>query len=653
MISWVSYTTAKVSNTFQGSVQGSAKAASSRTVLTNCQTFTTSIITITSPSGNTTFMGGGTVTECETGTSSNSNSNTFNRFGTTNGNAIVQVNKNSTIFQYVTQDIYGNTGTSSSIETSPKQKITQFTTSTKSITANVITTSQGTRWSFPWTTQTIGTNSSQTKSFTFFITGKTANSVIQVQSNTTREQTFLTSKETIEFVTYTDLPEDQVVVAHTIYEDSKGFYFYSAGALIDKINYTEQEEYNSGNTGWSAVTAGSVSSATRITVSYSPIYVELPTAETISGFSQPLITTTIYDLFNFAYQKTTDEFGETEISQVPFSTVKTVVQSNVFPFITSNAPEGWDSIEGGEYGRIIYNFGVLESVETSKTQIIYPSYQSSFDNSGSSVFFNNDGEPSATFITANGYTRAGKWYEISNNKLNIKQPQNIFHAFPLFFTNCFGEADLFFSKTSYAETPLFLKLDVAQITLNDLPESLINLGVFRDSFKKLETPFAFPSFTAYAKPTILYTEDSESFTVYDTEESKWTSVTVSRTGRTFSSFWEWKINSTLQSSSSGTAKLVEEIQIPTYVGFYDHAFANIRGGANFPHRSFTIQKTPYIVHKTIYDATESSTQSEAQLPFSVATTVTSFGNDKITISSYLPLIKGAGILFTNWPYEVI
>jgi hypothetical protein len=652
MISWISYTTAKVSNSHQGIDQrmGSTEQVEGN-VPTNCETFLT-----TGGNGGAIFLVPIQVTTCQSTTTSSSAYDIRDRFGRTDeAGGRIQHIKNSTIINGVAI-------------TAAKKKVTQMTTTLSTIQGGgggTRTTTQGTtNFSRYWTTKTLETNSSNSKSILFFESFRTGTQIQGTRIiDLTRTTIVLTSKETIEFITYTDLPENQTVVEHTIYEDSRGLSFFSVSAEQNLINANEIEIYNSANTGWDAVTAATLSTATRITEFYKPVYIEISFSDA-ETFMTPVgvnwqnspQTITQYGLFSFSY-KEVSELRNERSPLAPFSTIKTQLVSDAFPFTTTGIPEDWDELENGEYGIPIYSVNELEPVVTSRTQASFLFQQIEYNTSTFrtlDAFFNIGPR---TRSETNGRTLKGPWYQIEKNSIGFRISSqtiapNVY--FPFFYDG-YGSPDLSFTKSTFSETPLFLNLQGAEITINDFPRSLARVGVYRGvgAFNIISAPFAIPSFTAYAKPIESFTdEDGYTYTALETIVTKWTSVTINRTGKTFASSWKWNQNETEASSSSGTAELVEEIQIPTHAFGFNPELFNIRGGANFPHRSFTVQKIPQILHKTIYDGTSSSTESTKDLNYSVFTTVTRSGDEKITISSYLPQIKGGGVRFTFWPQEV-
>jgi hypothetical protein len=602
MTSWISFTTASVSNTFQG--------ISRRTESQMYQY---------SDGQNDTYYG------------------EVNR--TLSGD--ITYTKNSVIYNY--NDVL-------QVSTLSKITVTQLTTTSTATTKSIlVTASISSRTSFYTTGSTTIEKNNQTVS-TFTLSYYTVNTtrLINKTVSSSYNETFLSSKETLEFITWTDLVMDQVVIENTIYENHMGLSFFTAGAPIGEIKYSDLEEFNSKNSGWSAITTAEISTAYRTTASYIPYYIEL---QTVSSTQQGAVTQTIYSFNGYKFENS-GEYGELGYFQKAISTITKALVGipNRFPFSTSSQPENWSPEDAGETqwgGNKIYEAARLVSVLTSYSEIAYVFNCYEKTTSSQRTVTRRYDSAQYTVSEAGGTTVSGKYYSKLKNELSIKNENwrrggiNV----PYFYQNAFASPDLDFSQTSFNESPMYLELEGAEITLNDLTPS--SYPFYPQAFYGISVPFPYPSFSAYAKPfSVITVEEGDNQTSYSPITSEWTTVKVSRVGRDFSSSWTWNLNETSKQSASGTAKLVAKDPISTNLAGGFILGAQPWGGANFPHQTFTIFRIPWMIGKTIYNQSGSSTQSAEEMDYSMVTSLTSLADSNITISSYISQIKGCGIGFT-------
>ena len=640
MISWISYTTATVSADFQGAqrLSGSRKFVYKR-------------------SGSVTSTG----------------SNSF-RFDRTYSFGAIWT-KNSAIPDDPDYEVI----------ILPKATVTQTTTTTiTAAPANRFTTVQKRIDTTAWSASTYEggsdteNNSTYPSGIDFFITGTKLDSIVASQYTVpvTRTVTInrispdATDLNTLEFVTWTDLENEQVVVGHTIWENPAGFAYISHGDPLDVITPNQISSREPQNSGWEPITKAVWQTTTRITEFYKPYYIKLDSVKIGWDDTFPFPVVTNYGA-HIIWAGEINEFFQIPTSTIEHSTIKTLVEGlgKSFPFTTTNQPPGWGQGEDGSYewpGFVIKKMNTLVGVITSVTQNyddIGIHVNRSLQTDNKTTFSDSD---FPNFITeaegATGGLVEGTRYLRFHNKLTIARNEPVVVSPAFAQPAAFGSPDLNFSQSQFTSAPLFLELQGAQITLNDLSFTLhSDIGLLDNIISspipvayrgqgKLDVPFPIPSFTAYAKPTTAYTDEQGlSYTAYGEEESAWTTASVAREGASFSSSWSWNVNSTSVTSSSGTAKLVTKHQVVTDISPGAARLSNqagaapyVLGGAGFPHATFTISNMPNVLLMTTYDKSTSGTSSRLENAYSEVTTKIFQGNATLTISSWISSVRGHG-----------
>jgi hypothetical protein len=649
MISWISYTTATVSADFQGikSVSFSHSAYDRTSVGLTHKTITYDSYDYASVSS--TPVG-------ETHERASSRYDGLN-YGFTelphrSSTKWTRVyTKNSTFFSYARGPEQPELETSSGI--APKETVSQYTTTTSSSPhgQRKMSTQTAAGGMLVWTTYIV--NNSDT---TVIMSYKEVTSTIESVYTEPYDETFLTLQTTTEFITWTDLLSHQVVVGHTIWEDSKGFAFFTHGDFKESLKVEELNSFDPNNSDWSPISKATWQTATRTTESYKPYYIKLGSVQVgQDGVPTNEIILTCYGQLGETWA--TDSNNTAMGPEVVVNTIiKTLLDGyqEKFPFTTTNIPEGWGEDEYGgqnEWGGIpIYKCNTLESVKTSDTVANYLGIQQNYSyletfSSKTSGSFPND-----TVFSFDGETRSAKEGKTEGEayiRRNAELTSLIYYPkifLPDFYSENFGAPNLNFSKSTFSASPLFLELVGHDITINDL----FGFGypaVYNGSWNKLDVPFALPSFTAYAKPT-QSGADEQGYTYYsgyESEQSDWTTVTVNREGASFSSSWVWNIDSTRKSSNSGTAMLQARHEIPTDIRLYPiHGF--VLGGAQFPHATMTIFDLPKAFLMTTYNNNSSGTLSSIEKGYSVITTEQSVGNANLTVFSCLSFVMGHGMM---------
>jgi hypothetical protein len=650
MTSWISYTTTNVSATFQGEAGGSFSS--------NQAIYFKGSIASTSSMGGTgnrtlLFLGNGTATR----------NSTIRKDGVT--------------------------------ITAPKQSVTQALTKTTTGVANKITTMQGNGFAQPWTFSTYESYSDEDQSTTypsgtrFFRTTSNINSTVRSQYTVPVTRTFTTNINTppdittltfgtstitsttvnvVEFITWTDLDNDQIVIGHTIWQNPAGIAYISYGDFPELVTPNQIiSSRDSENSNWEPITNAVWETATQITESYRPLYIQLsateePREETNYGV--------LFPFFDFTWSVKSEEadpFGGPGPSIITYSTIKTVVEGfgKLFPFTTSNKPPWWeDEEQGGEWpGYGIRKINTLVGVRTSRIGGDPYTYRTLI----SSTYYTasrQDGDWRTEETYEQGGTTVGEGYSRSQHGIVLTGNEQIvvgpFFGPPV----AFGSPDLNFSQSQFTETPLFLELEGAQITLVDLSESYFATGLMGNGIignapgvyrgergqAQLNVPLPIPSFTTYVKPfTVGTDEDGFTYSEILNESSDWTTASITRQGASFSSSWSWNINSTSTASTSGTAKLIAKHMVGTDIKIAANRLSNaagnaphVMGGQAFPHRSFTISNRPNVLLLTTYDKSASGTLSRFENAYSEFTTKTFVGDDTLTISSWVSSMIGNG-----------
>jgi len=641
MISWISYTTATVSAAFQGvksfsysgeSQESYASPARSKGGITDSTNFTIS--------GSETPVGT-TYNRGRTYTVSYHNRESLNEGGVGFTHYTRIHSRNSQNFTFVNHVV----GLSTSSGTTPKQTVTQYTTTTSMRSwggRQKRTTGTALGYSRLWTTAienetvtTVRLAFSQVRStFQSYITGPFV-------------ETFITLQGTTEFITWTDLVEDQIVVGHTIWEDSSGFAFFTRAQANQTITPEQLDDFNSDNTGCGPISQASWQTATRTTQSYSPYYIKLHAVqEGADGSLSDIPTLTKYGLFGVTWASHSDDWQETGRPTIPFTTNNTLVvgYKEKLPFTTTNQPEWWSEEypDGDEqwHGNAIYKVNTLQSVLTSVTAVygnvqFNRSYSTNFSSlyTSESIWTTHIGSVGASAGATNGTAYERRGPELLTDLGNPNVYMAIFNQ-----GAAFGSPDLNFAQTTFSDYPLFLELNGAKITLNDL----YYFG-YPVVYAGLDAPFALPSFTAYAKPTLSEADDEGyTYSYYGAEQSDWTTVTVERIGASFSSSWVWNINSSSTTSDSGIANLQAKHQIPVGLGVYNLNDI-VLGGAQFPHATMTISKKPGVFLMTTYNKSTSGTSSSIEKCYSVVTTEQAVGSTNLTVFRCIPFARGYGM----------
>lgn len=489
-----------------------------------------------------------------------------------------------------------------------------------------------------------------------------------------------TTLRTSSFITWTDLEADQITVANTIWEDPKGFAYFTYGSLpSEDITPDDLDDRDANNGAWSPISQLFASTATRITQSQEFYRIRLSAVE--GNLSDTFSVKTITRYFSpnnwqLEWAGQPDDAGYRPTSSTTHSRVKIMVQNlDNFPFTTTNQPQAEDNGDG-EYeteewpGYLIRKFNTLISVPTSATGVDYSPVvnyleTTSYDRSEETESYSGGTRNVTTRTqisrtnsggTTNTYTEVLGAQSGATNERSITSYIRVTAGLTVDFANpvlvfprfappaAFGSPNLNFSRSTFTQINCFLELQGAQITLNrGLPDTPL---VYKGFGGGVSVPVPLPTFTANAMPTttISYEDEGFSESYYDQDTKKWTSATVSRQGENFSSTWAWQVNSSSTTSSSAKAQLVEKHPVPT-----DIVELNWRtqGGAVFPHASFTIINSPNVILITTYDASNSGTSSKFENAYSENTTKSYVGNATLTISSYISSLKGRGFRTVN------
>jgi hypothetical protein len=593
MISWISYTTATVSATFQGtSTSGWTQSDSGTTGYLSLPQYT--------------------VSRLVTPTLTIESRGDDNRWWRTSRE------KN-----FETQSGYGAGpfGAWPPVITDPKSTVNQLTTALSDAPTRAIkqTTKTGENFVLNWASTVVNGVSSVTPTY------ERVETTIPWTYAHTFFDTILTLKETPEFVTWTGLTVDQIVVGHTIYEDSRGFAFFTYGTLNDVITPSEMEGFSSDNSGWSPISTISWRTATRTTSSQTHYYIKLHSFESKEDVVPIIPTRTRYGVFRMDWAG-----GEGPV--IPFTTINISLSDygQSLPFTTA----------AYEYGEVMYKFNTLESVVTSKTEVYTMGTQTNASSSYSRVINNHNS------VSYYGKT-SGEAYQRMTPELSILGAHGVeFYAARAGLG--FGRPDLDFRQTTFSTYPLFLELTGHELTLNDI--AIEYPAVYRDGRgshwpfyvgQRLDVPFALPSFTAHKKP--------ES----GGEQSNWTTVTVERVGAAFSSSWVWNINSSRTSSSSGRAGLQTKNAMTTAVEAAAYNDGSIvLGGAQFPHATMTRLNMPNVLLMTTYNSANSGTLSSMEKNYSAATTAQLDGGPTLTIFKAISFVRGYGMItYPLWELE--
>ena len=689
MISWISYTTATVSADFQGIKTNSfSERTYSKYIFNVTRAYyqpmqgqpdpaTSTMLTLESfsyVSGSATPISTIFYRSHSDTRISNKSINNGGQHGTTINNTIRS--KNSITYSEKRDGMYPVpvSFTYSGSEIDPKETVSQYTTTTSSSPhgQRKMSTQTAAGGMLVWTTYIVDNSDT-----TVIMSYKEVTSTVESVYTEPYDETFLTLQTTTEFITWTDLLSHQVVVGHTIWEDSKGFAFFTHGDFKESLKVEELNSFDPNNSDWSPISEATWQTATRTTESYKPYYIKLGSVQVgQDGVSTNEIILTCYGQLGETWA--TDSNNNAIGQEVVVNTiVKTLLDGyqEKFPFTTTNIPEGWGEDEYGgqnEWGGIpIHKCNTLESVKTSDTVANYLGIQqnysylntvndsfTSIETSGNTgieiqpmggeIPFWGGGAEGVTYSSE--YINEGRSEGKTEGEAYIRRDAELtsFIYYPKiflpdFYSENFGAPNLNFSKSTFSASPLFLELVGNDITINDL----FGFGypaVYNGSWNKLDVPFALPSFTAYAKPTQSGAdEQGYTYSGYESEQSDWTTVTVNREGASFSSSWVWNIDSIRKSSNSGTAMLQARHEIPTDIRLYPiHGF--VLGGAQFPHATMTIFDHPKAFLMTTYNNNSSGTLSSIEKGYSVITTEQSVGNANLTVFSCLSFVMGHGMM---------
>ena len=592
MISWISYTTATVSATFQGMSFSRWTISDSGFPGNNTYTFTLPSYTITKLVNPTLTI----------------KSNGKNSRWVSTGREKNFETRYDGDRDFPTQTII----------TDPESTVGQLTTylSDAPTQSRKTTTKTGEGQVLNWVTTVVNGLSSVISRYESVAT------TLEETYDHTFFDTILALKETVGFVTWTGLSVDQIVVGHTIYEDSRGFAFFTYGTLNEVITPSEMEGFSSDNSGWSPISTISWRTATRTTSSQTHYYIKLHSFESKKDVAPIIPTRTRYGVFRM-------DWAGAGQALTPFATHTAFLSDygQNLPFSTVTY----------EYGEVIYKFNTLERVVTSTTEVYSMGIQTNTSYSGSNINAIIDGlilvfdEMS---MTSHGKT-SGEVYQRMTPELKILRAQAgvVFYAARAALG--FGRPDLDFSQSTFSTYPLFLELTGHELTLNDIDiEYPAVYGDLNDYFmQRLDVPFALPSFTAHAKP-----ESGE-------ERSEWTTVTVERVGASFSSSWVWNVNSSSTRSSSGKAGFQTKNAMTTGVQrVFVGNEAIVLGGAQFPHATVTSINNPNVLLMTTYNSANSGTLSSMKKDYSAATTAQLDGDPTLTIFRSMPFVMGYGML---------
>ena len=583
----------------------------------------------------------------------------------------------------------------------PPATVTQQTTQISQIGSRKATTLTQTFDYNGWTTIDFGTTT---------IPSPVARQVTStVQTVLTNTQPVVIPAGTSTFVTYTDPNIDQVIVAHTIYEDPKGFLFYTFGSPLNAWPYSKGIGADSMNTGWVAETNAVLSSATRTTFYYVPFYQGVATVTGDISNTQAWNNNFISYYYEIRRQDFLWAGGREDTPITATRQIKNVLIgfNQAFPWTTSSEPPGWVDYEN-DYGELvswegfpIHKANTLESVRSSRAGNFIPGEFSTVGSNGSYSSSYESSSPDGEYLYRAGHRGGinGNFYMPLPNRIshnygefsyfqtwdrNDPKPQIIEPRFP---QSAFASPELIGDgQSTFSTVAYFLKMP-AQVTINSWNYAFSTEPIFAwgdfvaPQFSEAGNPFATsiltglnqpfiqPTWTGIARASTLI-PDSEygHFWEYETETSKFTSVSVSREGESISSSWSWQTilsNATITTTQSGVNLFVtvgemetdaditprgNDLQGQTVTIVGDHVKNDfvIVGGAYSPHQTYTAVDYPHMAMVTVYDASGSSTSSINKMAFSQATTRTFSGDGKISIISYIGAIQGYGLRTVNW-----
>lgn len=515
-------------------------------------------------------------------------------------------------------------GTFSSSESGlrPKAIISpETTTITTRNTTIALTTVSAIGYTSYWTTNTqrsFNVTSSQTSSTTittFTRSWKTTQSMRGLSTQTIYSDTITTNKtntsEFLEFVTFTGTSADQVVVADRIFMDKKGFLY---------VIYTNSNAYKQalGNyyffespsfSDWEAITKYTLSSATKTTVSFQNFSGTFSVAD-VSTTSTITITKTSYaipfhsveydsiaTITGFSYDYNLEEEVEANTYVLSVAQVDATDTSYSFTdisYATSLITNFSESSYGSSSASDIY-----------KTVTVYMSWETQFSQgitkSGNGAFNNSEDR----FFSIGGYGGA---------------------IVPSLDLVAYGGFDLDLKSDSSGFSSY-----ATSITFNNANENfdfIINIPFGEGVANGKNIPLPFPAFTAYQ-------------TTWG-NSSQWTTMQVSRIAESFSSTVFWNVNSTSNTSSTGSALLNKSGELPVGVS---ELTQNVYGGRVNFNTKFTAINPPGLLLKTTYNNAGYGTESNIYTVIKAQTSFASNANSNITISSFLPIVLALGISF--------
>jgi hypothetical protein len=443
-------------------------------------------------------------------------------------------------------------------------------------------------------------------------------------------------------------PTGAVIVAEdTVYEDPSSFTYVSFGTAKDLRELYGGPEFFSDLSSYGVfpITAGTTSTATRITNSFTYHAVELITAEA-TGYT---LTNSITGGGVFGYAETIKSVYRNNIinnhspsATGPFnvfrnySTITEKINQNWFPNKTETLPESqqWHLYSYRKPDietqlQITFTGGIrVESLEISTlTRVNSGTYYYTI-NGGGLTTIGGDGSGQILFPE----TRGGLFF----SEKNWANPD-------LNYTN---------TEATFRSFNRVLTMQNAAITIpleNFYPASV---------YKNQAVYFSKPTFITYAKTTIQSLFAPISFSVWDTNSANWTTVFCSLSRNNLSSSWSYSTpTGQVTSSGSGQIEISYEEKYPKRAipridirreAFFSSIHPTPIGGIDYPQttvEAINIDIFHYL--ETTFNSSASASHSSQNLNFSVVRNETTTIGPDISLRTYLPLLTGNGIQFTT------
>ena len=430
---------------------------------------------------------------------------------------------------------------------------------------------------------------------------------------------------------------DVIVAEDTVYEDPSSFTYVSFGTAKNVRELHGGTEFFSDLSSYGVfpITAGTTSTATRITNSFTYHVVELLTADASGAGSFAETTKDIY-LRNIIAHDWSGGRGPYYVFR-NYSTITEKVDQNWFPNKTETLPESqqWHLYSYRKpdietQAKVTFTGGInVESFENSTSTRV---------NSGTYYYSMNGGG-----LTTIGGGHSGQ----------ILFPET---AVALFFSEKnWAKPDLNYTNTEATFRSFNRGLTMQNAAITIPLENFFPAAVYKNQ----AVYFSQPTFITYAKTTIVSSFDEyPSFSVFDTNSKNWTTVFCSLRGNNLSSSWSYS-TPTGQVTSSGSGQIevsYEEKYLKRAIpridirreGYFSSIDPTPIGGVDYPQttvEAINIDIFHYL--ETTFNSSASASHSSQNLNFSVVRNETTTIGPDISIRTYLQLLTGNGIQFTT------